>query len=126
MERNYQLGLLYFIHLLISADGIKDRTEVDALYKIRSGEKIPEATFQEFEEATRLRTDREIYEHGLNHLIQCTDSQKLKVFAMLYRLSEIDGRVHTQEIRLLMYAIKTAGIEFNQVVDFAKSNPSLF
>ena len=31
MEENYQLALLYFVHLLIGADGVADKTEVEAL-----------------------------------------------------------------------------------------------
>lgn len=126
MEKNYQLGLLYFVHLLISADGIADRDELDALLKIRTKENIPDATFQEFEAIIKSKTEREIYQHGLEHLGICSDSEKLKVFATLYRLSEVDGRVHTKEIRLLLYSVKTAGIEFNDVVDYAKANPTIF
>ncbi|HTE30135.1 MAG TPA: hypothetical protein VK666_07160 [Chryseolinea sp.] len=126
MERHYQLGLLYLIHLLISADGITEQAELDALHKIRSGEKIPESTFMEYESFTSVKSEKEIYQHGIKHLGLCSDLEKLKAFATLYRLSEIDGRVHVKEIRLLLYSVKRAGIEFNQVVDFAKSNPSLF
>lgn len=125
MDKNYQLGLLYLIHLLIGADGIADRNELDALCKIKIRENIPDTTFHEFEEITKSKTEREIYQSGLDHLIQCPDNEKLKVFAILYRLSQVDGRVHTKEIRLL-YSIKTAGIEFNEVVDYAKANPSIF
>ena len=31
-------------------------------------------------------------------------------------MSEVDGRVHVKEVRLLLYSIKMAGIEFNDVV----------
>lgn len=126
MDKNYQLGLLHFIHLLISADGEVDMQEVDALCKIKIKENIPEDTFQEFEAIVRSVTEREVYQCGLDHLSQCSNEEKLKVFATLYRLSEVDGRVHAKEIRLLLYSVKTAGIEFNEVVDYAKKNPSIF
>jgi uncharacterized tellurite resistance protein B-like protein len=126
MEKNYQLGLLYFIHLLISADGVTDKSELAALNRIKSSEKIPAAIVSEFEKSIESKTDQEIYQMGLSYLRKCSESQKLKVFAILYQLSEIDGMVHTKEIRLLLYSAKTAGIEFNEVVDFSRSNPTIF
>ena len=126
MDKNYHLGLLYLIHLLINVDGVADRKELDALYKIKIKENIPDATFQEFEETTKSKTEREIYQRGFDHLRKCSDVEKLRVFATLYRLSEVDGRVHPKEIRLLLYSLKTAGIEFNAVVDYAKTNPLIF
>ncbi len=126
MEKEYHLGLLYFIHLLIKADGVTEPSELEGLSKIRAGENISAETFKEFEDGIRSKTDNEIYLLGLENLKDCTDTQKLKVFATLYRLAEIDGTVHSKEIRLLLYAVKNAGVKFNQVVDFAKSNPSNF
>lgn len=126
MDKNYQLGLLYFIHLLISADGVTNSDELDALSKIKLRENIPENIICEFEGIKNSKTEREIYQNGLDHLTSCSDLEKLKVFATLYRLSEVDGRVHIKEIRLLLYSVKTAGIEFNDVVDYAKANRFIF
>lgn len=126
MDKNYQLGLLSFIHLLISADGIADIDELDALSKIKLQENIPDKTYHEFEEIKRRKTEREIYQGGLDFLASCSEQEKLKVFATLYRLSEVDGRVHAKEIRLLLYSVKTAGIEFNDVVDYAKTHRLIF
>jgi hypothetical protein len=126
MDKNYQLGLLYFIHLLISADGVTNMDELDALSKIKLRENIPDNIICEFEEIKNSKTEREIYQSGLDHLTSCSDHEKLKVFSTLYRLSEVDGRVYTKEIRLLLYSLKTAGIEFNDVVDYAKANPFIF
>lgn len=124
MNKNYHLGLLCFAHLLIGADGVADRIELDALSSIKTKESIPEFTFTEFEEIKKINSEREIYQYGLDHLSKCTESEKLRVFATLYRLSEVDGRVHAKEIRLLLYSVETAGIEFNDVVEYVKSNPS--
>jgi hypothetical protein len=51
---------------------------------------------------------------------ECTDEEKLDAFAHLYNMSEVDGSVHVREVRLLLYSIKAAGIEFNDVVNHAK------
>ena len=126
MEENYQLALLYFVHLLIGADGVADRTEVEALNKIKNKENIPDRIYSDFSIAILSRSERETYQIAIDHLLKCDDSEKLKVFGTLYRLSEVDGRVHTKEIKLLLYSIEDAGIEFNDVVDYAKANPSIF
>jgi len=126
MEENYQLALLYFVHLLIGADGVADRTEIEALHKIKKNENIPDQIYSEFSKSISSKSERETYQIATGHLSRCNDSEKLKVFGTLYRLSEVDGRVHTKEIKLLIYSIKDAGVEFNDVVDYAKANPSIF
>ena len=126
MEKNYQLALLYFVHLLIGVDGVADETEVEALQSIKRNEKMPDPIFKDFTNKITSTPERELYQHALDHLAKCNGAEKLKVFATLYRLSEVDGRVHTKEIKLLIYSINDAGIEFNDVVDYAKSKPSIF
>ena len=125
MDTNYQLALLYFVHLLIGADGVEDEKEVEALQHIKQQERIPESIFGDFSNKIASSTERDIYQIALDHLTKCPAPEKLKVFATLYRLSEVDGRVHTKEIKLLIYSIKDAGIEFNDVVDYAKARPSI-
>ena len=126
MDKNYQLGLLHFIHLLIRADGVADHHELDALSEIKLKENISEAIFLEYEDAaSKVKSEEELYQRGMDHLGACSDDEKLKIFATLYKLSEVDGRVHAKEIRLLLYSVKTAGIGFNDVVDYAKANPSI-
>jgi uncharacterized tellurite resistance protein B-like protein len=107
---------------LIGADGVADRNELDALSIIKVKENIPESTFNKFEEVKKISTERDIYQQGLEQLSKCSEDEKLRVFATLYRLSEVDGRVHAKEIRLLLYSVETAGIEFNDVVDYVKMN----
>lgn len=126
MEKHYHLGLLCFVHLLIKADGITDETELEALEKIKAGENIPEDVIHEFEAWVAGRTEPEIYRYGVGHLRDCTETEKLRIFAILYRLSEIDGRVHTHEIKVLLNTVKTAGISFQEVVDFARTHPIMF
>lgn len=126
MVENYQLALLYFVHLLIGADGVADKSEVEALHTIKTKEGISDLIFADFNTSISTGAEREVYQKALNHLSRCDHAEKLKVFATLYRLSEVDGRVHTKEIKLLLYSIKDAGIEFDDVVDYAKTKPSIF
>jgi uncharacterized tellurite resistance protein B-like protein len=119
-SKNYQLGLLYLAHLLINADGIVNETEKQALLKIKTKEEIPNPVFDEFlREVIRLKP-KEIYQKGIELINECEDEKKLKAFAHLYKISEVDGSVHVKEVRLLLYSVKMADIEFDDVVALAK------
>ncbi|MEO7992292.1 MAG: hypothetical protein ABI663_22270 [Chryseolinea sp.] len=126
MNKNYQLGLLYLVHLLVSADGVVDEKEMAALQKIREHVKVSDTTFHEFELTVKEKKERDIYQAGIDMINQCTDKEKSDAFVILYKLSEVDGRVHVKEVRLLLYSIKMAGIEFDGVVGLAKATPSFF
>lgn len=119
-NKHYQLGLLYMVHLLISSDGEVTAGEKKALDNIRTKEQIPQDVFDEFTANIESKKEREIYQSGIDCLNLCSDQEKLDAFAQLYRLSEVDGTVHVKEVRLLLYSIRMTGIEFNDVVDFAK------
>lgn len=119
-SKNYQKGLLYLTHLLISADGVIDEKEFASLLQIKQTEKISDEVFKEFEEEIRQKKEKDIYQAGIDLISGCSDDEKLNVFAHLYNMSEVDGSVHVREVRLLLYSIKAAGIEFNDVVNRAK------
>jgi uncharacterized tellurite resistance protein B-like protein len=125
MNQNYHLGLLYLIHLLVSADGVIDEHEKTALNNIKQREGIPDDLFDEFERMVVHKREREIFETGIDLINLCTLEEKLNVFVLLYKLSEVDGRVHVKEIRFLLYTIKLLGVEFDDVVNKAKATPSL-
>jgi hypothetical protein len=125
MNPNYQLGLLCLSHLLICADGVVDVQEAAALELIRKREKISEKIYQEFQRVIAEKKERDLYQHGINLINLCSDDEKLRAFVMLYKLSEVDGRVHIKEIRLLLYSIKLANVAFNDVVEEATSSPPL-
>jgi uncharacterized tellurite resistance protein B-like protein len=115
-EKDYQLGLLYLVHLLINADGVVNENEQNALLKIRDREKIPTAVFEEFLNEVKVLKPREIYQNGIDRINTCDEKQKLKAFVHLLKISEVDGSVHVKEVRLLLYSIKMADVEFNDVV----------
>ncbi|HRJ30802.1 MAG TPA: TerB family tellurite resistance protein [Cyclobacteriaceae bacterium] len=125
MTTNYQLGLLHLVHLLISADGVVDENERTALKKIRERENIDNAIFEKFEHDITTKKERDIYKEGIDSLNACTDEEKLKALALLYKMSEVDGRVHAKEVRLLLYSIKLTGIEFEHVIAKASTLPSI-
>ena len=115
-NKTYQIGLLYLVHLLIGADGVVDENEKKALKKVKEKENIPDSLFSEFESQVATKKERDIYQEGIEMINRCTEEEKLNAFVHLYKMSEVDGRVHVKEVRLLLYSIKMAGIEFNDVV----------
>lgn len=126
MNTDYQLGLLYLVHLLVSADGVVDDNEIAALNKIKSSEKIPDDVFTQFKQDMTTKKERDIYQTGLECINKCSDEEKLRAFVILYKMSEVDGRVHVKEVRLLLYSIKMVGIEFDDVVKQAAQMPSFY
>jgi len=118
--KTYQTGLLYLVHVLISSDGIVDEVEKKALEKVKVKENIPDLVFDEFHAAVGSKKEKDIYQQGIEMINNCSDEEKLRAFVHLYKMSEVDGRVHVKEVRLLLYSIKLAGIEFDDVVAQAK------
>ena len=116
----FHLGLLYMVHLLIGSDGKVSPDEKLSLLRIQQHEGISEEIIAQFDKAVTEKTEREIYQEGIDLLNLCTNDQKLTTFVHLYKLSEADGNVHVKEVRLLLYSIKMTGIEFNDVVERAK------
>ncbi len=114
------MGILYLMHLLVNADGVIENSENDALKRVKRFEKIPESTLIEFEKSILDKNEKQIYQTGIDFINLCTDDEKLNAFVHLYKMSEADGRVHVKEVRLLLYSIRMAKIEFNEVVDRAK------
>ena len=116
MNKNYQLGLLHLVHLLISADGVIEEREKKALERIKAIEKISDELFREFVEMAQKKKEREIYNDGITMINSCTEEEKIMAFVHLYKISEADNEVHVKEVRLLLYSVKMSNVEFNDVV----------
>lgn len=102
----FQVGLLHFVHLLAMVDGSIDQREKAAIRKIKLEEKIPDWVFDDFEESLFQRTEREIFEEGVELLNRCSEEERLTAFVHLYRLSEADDSIHVKEVRFLLYSLK--------------------
>ncbi len=115
-QRDYHLGLLYLVHLLIRIDGMVDEHEQKQLLKIRDAEGVAVDVFEEFENQVSQLKNRDIYQLGIEYINKCSDEKKLDAFVHLYKMSEADGTFHVKEVRLLLYSIKQASIEFSDVI----------
>ncbi len=115
-QRDYHLGLLYLVHLLIGIDGMVDEHEQKQLLKIRDAEGVAVDVFEEFENQVSQLKNRDIYQLGIEYINKCSDEKKLDAFVHLYKMSEADGTFHVKEVTLLLYSIKQASIEFSDVI----------
>lgn len=117
---NFQLGLLHFVHLLANVDGVVDEREKKAMWSIKDEEKIADSVFHEFEKRIAMEKEQDIYKEGVDLLNSCSEEERLCAFVHLYRLAEADENIHIREVRLLLYGIKEAKIEFEDVLMSAR------
>lgn len=125
-DNHFNNGLLFLSYLIMVADGILDEVELDALKKICRHEGISLDYLDNFIRYTKVLPEKEVYNKGLEEIAMCNDEEKLRVFGWLYRISEVDGTVHVKEIRFLIYSLKEAGIDFENIISAKDKLPTLF
>ena len=113
---DYQMGLLYFTHLLVTVDGFIDDREKVAIKNLLKEEHITDQVYQEFLKSIATKKEHEVYSQGVKLLSSCTDEEKLSALVHLYRLSEADNNIHVKEVRLILYSLKDTNVEFEDVV----------
>ena len=125
-ERNkYHYGLLYLIHLIIDADGVIDEGELKGLETIIREENMAEGIYKDFIEEIGLCTEREIYNRGIDMISTCSITEQKRAFSWLMKISGSDGEIHAKEIRFLLYSVKKAGLEWDEIMEGAKDLPEL-
>jgi hypothetical protein len=121
---NYQLGLLYLSHILISADGIIHEAEKKALISFKEDENISDALFDEFQKDVQTKKLSVVYQKGIELINKCTIEQKKRAFTYLFKLCAVDGNIHVKEVKLLLYSSKLTDADLNEImVEAAKSLP---
>lgn len=115
LDSSYQFGLLHFAHLLVTVDGVMDDREVNALKEICLEENITEEVFKKFQADIASKTEKEVYQKGVELLSGCTDQEKLCAIVHLFQLSEADDNIHEKEVRLLFYSVKGTNVDFEDV-----------
>jgi len=124
-KNHYHNGLLLLAYLITAADGILDDLEKQALEKIAQHEGIDLQHLENFIKYAKALPEKSVYNQGLDELAECSADQKLRAFCWLYRLSEVDGEVHVKEVRFLMYSLRQAGLELDEVIREKDKFPSL-
>ncbi len=113
---NYQMGLLHFVHLLVSADGKIDDSEREAILALKKEEQISDTIFNDFQIKLNTTSEQEIYSKGIEYLTACSDEERLTAFVHLYKLAEADSSVSSKEVRFLLYGLKVTNLSFEDVV----------
>lgn len=124
-DKRFDFGVLYLVHLVISADGVVDQGELRALEAIIEQEGMDSNIYRDFIKETSKMNEREIFNKGIQMISECSPEQQRRAFGWLMKISESDGQVHAKEIRFLLYSVKKAGIDFNDVVTEANNLPDL-
>jgi uncharacterized tellurite resistance protein B-like protein len=113
---NFQLGLLHFVHLLVTVDGKVDDRERAAIRAIRKEEEISDDVYAQFEHSIENSNEQEIYSRGGQLLNLCTEEERLTAFVHLYRLAEADTSITGKEVKFLLFGLKTTNLSFEDVI----------
>jgi uncharacterized tellurite resistance protein B-like protein len=121
---DFQLGLLHFVHILVTVDGRIDDRERVAISAIRKEEGITDEVFHDFEKSISKSSEQEIYSKGMELLNACSEEERLIAFVHLYRLAEADTSISNKEVKFLLFGLKATNLSFEDVVLSAGlSNP---
>ncbi len=111
----YQLGLLHLTHILLNADRRMDERKKKAVLELQQDEQISKWVIDDFHERIHLKSEREIFQQGVEYLNQCNKEEKLVALAHLYHLVEADKALSMNEVRLLLYSLNVNDTEFKDV-----------
>jgi len=121
METNdhYRRGLLFISFLLINSDREITDNELYHIHKMRVEEGMSDEEFTDHFKSLIGKSEREIYQIGIDAINLCTDEQKLRVFVRLYQMALIDKVLSVKEVRFIFYAIKGTRVDINEVMMMA-------
>lgn len=117
---SYSTGLLALTTVLINSDGEISEKELDYVQKIRESEGIPDSLFNQVRNTILGKSEREVYQIGIDSLNDCSEDLKTRAFVKMYQMAMIDGIIHVKEVRLLLYAVKTTQVNINTVIRLAE------
>jgi uncharacterized tellurite resistance protein B-like protein len=120
-----QQALLYLTYLLVYSDGEFDDDEKSAITYICEQEGISENDYQGFLIECQGHSERELFDKGVDLLEECVLEDKKKIFVWLYKLSESDGTVHAKEVRFLLYSLRRASVNLDEIKAAADQIPSI-
>lgn len=116
-QENYAQALLHLTYLLIWSDNEITEKELSYLKAIKQEEGISDAEFKEFNDSIIWKKGREIYQYGIKLINDCPNEFKVRAFVKLFQLANSDNVFHVKEVRLLLYAVKLANLDFEIVME---------
>ena len=120
-----QRALLYLAYLLAYSDGEFDDNEAHGIKYICKEEGIGDDDYRDFIIKCQESSERELFESGVDLVEECSYEDKIAVFVWLYKLAEVDGQVHAKEVRFLLYSLRRASIDFDEVKKAAQAMPAI-
>lgn len=87
---------------------------------------IPDELYFEFIRALDRNSDREIYQKGINLILQCKLQERRRAMAWAYRVIEADNHVDIKEAVWLLNTISRIAADGNKVFELSKKLPSFF
>jgi uncharacterized tellurite resistance protein B-like protein len=121
----YSTGLLALISVLVNSDGEISEKELRYVQKIRESEAIPKALFDSIRQSIVGKSERDVYQIGIDSINQCTDAEKTRAFVKMYQMAMADGVIHVKEVRLLLYAVKITNVDINAVVRMSEATVAI-
>jgi hypothetical protein len=118
----YSTGLLALISVLINSDGEISEKELSYAQKMRESEGIPDAMFDSIKASILGKSEKEVYQIGIDALNACPEIDKVHAFVKMYQMAMADGVIHVKEVRLLLYAVKITHVDINYVMKLAKQH----
>ena len=121
----YSTGLIALTTILINSDGEISEKELEYIEKIRESEGISESLFNSIRDSILGKTEREVYQIGIDSVNRCSEGEKLRIFVKMYQMAMADGVIHVKEVRLLLYAVKITNVDINTVVRMAEPSVAI-
>jgi len=121
----YSTGLIALTTILINSDGEISEKELEYIEKIRESEGISESLFNSIRDSILGKTEREVYQIGIDSVNRCSEGEKLRIFVKMYQMAVADGVIHVKEVRLLLYAVKITNVDINTVVRMAEPSVAI-
>ncbi|HNV27535.1 MAG TPA: hypothetical protein PKJ83_00265 [Cyclobacteriaceae bacterium] len=116
---NFNTGLLFITYLLMHSDQEISENEVNYLDSIRIDSGIDEFEFKSFYNSVIGKTEREIYQIGMNAINQCSEEEKIQIFVKLYGMALADKVLRVREVRFILYATRMADVSMDRVIEMA-------
>ena len=122
---NRQQAILYLTYLLVYSDGEFVDKERHGIKYICQQEGISEGEYEDFINNSQGSSERKLFENGIDLIEKCSNEDRIRAFSWLYKLSEVDGKVHAKEVRFLLYSLRRASVDFEEVKTVAQAMPNL-
>jgi len=122
---NRQQAILYLTYLLVYSDGEFADKERHGIKYICQQEGISEGEYEDFINNSQGSSERKLFENGIDLIEKCSYEERISAFSWLYKLSEVDGKVHAKEVRFLLYSLRRASVDFEEVKTVAQAMPNL-